>query len=89
MSTILSNMPDATLKAFETKLGGITSVVFADTPGQAKSATIRAAREAGYNYKFTAVRCRRRRHLDGARFPTGPKPEPCRAYCPDYLIAMH
>lgn len=69
--------------AFRTTLWQIDSVVFATTRAKAKAATIRAARNAGYNPSFTTpMRVVRAPELDGLIFDEG------RCISPDYVTAM-
>ncbi len=59
------------IRAFKTECTGVTTIVFAETAGQAKYDTMRAANDAGYRVKFTDVAaCRapkydQRRTIDG------------------------
>jgi len=53
------------MKAFETQLMGISSIVFCATAGQAKSGTVYSAKDAGFSVRFVDCRVRRRPDLDG------------------------
>jgi hypothetical protein len=55
------------VKAWRTELFGVVCLVAAETRGQALSATVRAAREAGYHEAdlWTRTRVTRAKHRDG------------------------
>lgn len=57
-------MRETTPRGWETKALGEVSIVIASTPGQAKAATQRAAKDAGYQVTFNAIRCRRASRFD-------------------------
>jgi len=52
------------LRGWATKVMGEVSIVIASTPGQAKAATLRAAKDAGYQVAFNEIRCRRASRFD-------------------------
>lgn len=54
-----------TRRAFRTHWRDITSIVSAESPGKAKLAVMRAAREVGWESKWTEIVVRRAAELDG------------------------
>jgi len=52
------------IKAYRTNVIRTESIVFSTSRGKARAATMRAAKEAGYNIFFTDISCRRCKNLD-------------------------
>lgn len=74
------------MKAYRTKLYGITSIVFAETAARARSATLRAARDAGYEgKKYFDVESSRAPEFDGRLTIGGSIAQPLYCHDPDML----
>lgn len=83
---------EATAKAFSTQctdlIGGVHSIVFAKTRGQAKYTTWQTANEAGYHVVFGDIRVIRAREFDYATMKGGGIPGARLCLDPDYLVPI-
>ena len=71
------------MKAYKTYAAGGTCIVFAETAGKARSATVKAANDASYNIKFYDVTVKRSYENDAATHAFGVPIKPHICYRPD------
>lgn len=76
-----------TIRAFQTTLWEVKSIVFAATASQARYTTFKEAHGAGYRVvSFGEIKARRRSDLDGATLKSGAEPKPRVGYIRESLV---
>jgi len=59
------------IRAFKTKAIGTTSIVFAESAGKARTATVRSANDAGYKISYPDVTVHRSPEFDCRKWKDG------------------